>query len=548
MQRVSEHRLEPHLERLLLAAAALCIALLLLVLCDFEYGRDQGIYAVVARTLLEGGAPYQDAWDFKPPMIFFVYGLARGLLGAEVHAIRLLEAASFASLVWAFLILSRRHLGSARPGWIAGLLAVSAHVQLEFWHTGQPESFGAVVTAWALVCATFEPAPGDGAERRRWLAGFAAGGLYTVAALLKPPLGGGFLVSLAFALRGRHAVAGSRGLLSPLSAYAAGASAVLAGVALFFLAHGAWPELSAALFGFAPRYTALSLQAGDLRSLVYRALDTALFHYSAHLPLGIALLLALPPLDVRERRGAAHVAGVCGLQVIGIGLQAKFFSYHFGATVPLLALLAGWGLWKLWLRVRPRPLVAVATLLALFALADVHLAKPSRSGLPFWQRAQLRLGLGTAADSPALRDRLHSLPDYDAAANRRVADWLREHTDPDDSVYLWGFEPVIYELADRRCASRYIYNVPQRLPWPGRAAARRELVAELRADPPAVFIVARGDDFRLVTGNRRDSEAELAGFAPLRELLERDYRRERRIGSFTLHVRRAGGGAGAPGG
>ena len=58
--------------------------------------------------------------------------------------------------------------------------------------------------------------------------------------------------------------------------------------------------------------------------------------------------------------------------------------------------------------------------------------------------------------------------------------------------------------------------------------------------------MARGDDFRLVTGNRRDSEAELAGFAPLRELLERDYRRERRIGSFTLYTRRSGGEAGGP--
>jgi len=454
---VSDDRPAAYMEPLLLAGAVLCIGLFLMILTDFDYGRDQGVYAVVARALLDGGAPYADAWDIKPPMIFFVYALARVLFGADMHAIRLLEAAGFASLVWAFVILSRRHVGSARPGIVGGLLAVSAHVQLEYWHTGQPESFGAVATVWALVCATFEPAPGDARQRRLWLAGFAAGALYTVAALCKPPLGGGLLVSLAFALRSRSGSNGRlHGLLAPLSAYAAGASLVLTGVAAFFVVRGAWPALASVLFEFVPHHTGLSFQAGELRALVYRAVEASLFHYSAYLPVGLALLLALPRLGERERGGAAHVALVCALQVIGIGLQAKFFDYHFGATVPLLSLLAGWGLWKLWLLVRPRPLVAAATLLALLALCDVHPAKPLRSGISFWERSRHRLGLTEQADRPSLRGRLHSQPDFDADANRRVAEWIRDHTTAADGVYVWGFEPVIYELADRRCTSRYI--------------------------------------------------------------------------------------------
>jgi hypothetical protein len=61
-----------------------------------------------------------------------------------------------------------------------------------------------------------------------------------------------------------------------------------------------------------------------------------------------------------------------------------------------------------------------------------------------------------------------------------------------------------------------------------------------------VFVVAQGDAFRLVTGNRRDSQAELASFAPLRDFLQRGYRRELQIGDFTLYLRRPGADARDP--
>ena len=106
---------------------------------------------------------------------------------------------ALASLVWAFARLSRRFFGDARIGVFGGTLAVLVHAQLEFWHTAQPESFGGVLTAWAILLATPEA---DGADRRaraQQLGAFGlAGALYAFAGLLKPPLAGGALVSAAF--------------------------------------------------------------------------------------------------------------------------------------------------------------------------------------------------------------------------------------------------------------------------------------------------------------------------------------------------------------
>ena len=529
-------------DRLVVVACFALIGLLLLILSTYGYGRDQGIYAVVGDAITRGGAPYKDAWDFKPPMIFFVYAFSRAALGAEMVAIRIVEVLSFASLVAAFAVYSRRHIGDWRPGLVGGTLAVLTHVQLEFWHTAQPESFGAIATAWALVCATYDPRKSDRhAVRKLGCAWAGAGLLYTVAALLKPPLGGGFLVSLGFVLAARRAPGEERTparVWLPVLCFGAGAAFVLGAMGLYFLATGAWDDGVDALFVFAPAYTALYADLGRLGGFFLRSLQDALVFYSAYIPVGLALWVALPPIDSRERRGALHVLGVVSLQLLGVALQAKFFAYHYAATLALFSLLAGWGLWKLWLRIHTRFLAAFAVLAALVWLHDLHAARPSYRGSDFPSRAALRLKLLTGGGDPALGDRLHSVSDVNAGANRRTAAWLREHVPPEASVFVWGFEPGLYDLARRRPASRYIYNLPQRLEWAGSEAARADLLRDLERDPPAAIVVVSRDFFRNVTGNQEDSRGALARFPGLRALIDREYERAARFEDLEILERR----------
>jgi len=249
----------PTLDRIVAGVALLGATYLLCHLIAFEYGRDQGIYAVVADGLLHGEVPYRDIWDFKPPGIFFVFALAQALFGPSTYAVRVLEALGFASLVWAFAIYSRRHLGSALPGIAGGAFAVLAHVQLEYWNTAQPSSFGAIVLAWALVCATYEPTGGRSRRGVMPAAWLASGALYAFGALLKPPLGAGIVVSGAFVAwrRRRMARPGERATAAivPLAFLAAGSLVPLALVIGYFAAVGALADMYQALFVFAPGYT-----------------------------------------------------------------------------------------------------------------------------------------------------------------------------------------------------------------------------------------------------------------------------------------------------
>ncbi|HEU4409550.1 MAG TPA: hypothetical protein VFS43_30125 [Polyangiaceae bacterium] len=531
-------------ERWLGGACLLLTAYFLVHLMAFQYGRDQGIYAVVGEGMTRGLAPYKDLWDFKPPGIFLVYAAARAAFGGSMHAVRFAEAIGWGSLVGAFWLLSRRHVGAGWPGLVGGLLAVLTHAQLEFWHTGQPESFGAVALAWALVAAgaEFDEAAPRGRLRQR-AAWAAAGALYACASLLKPPLGGGFVVSLGFAAAGRFRRAGpggrARALVAPLVAFSAGALAPLALTAAYFAAKGALGDLYETLFVFTPYYTKLGFRSEWLVGFIFLAFEQWVFTFSAFNVVGLALLLGLPSLGPRGREGAWHVAGVVAFQLVGVALQAKFFPYHYGAALPFAGLLAGWGYAKLWREARRPRRAAVVSLALVPALYDARTAtRDVEDG--FWDRCSLRLKaiFTTPAGAQPLNDHLHSVADVNAGANRLVAEWLRAHTPEGASVYIWGFEPAIYDLSGRRPASRYVYNVPQRVAW-ARDQTRRELMAELERARPAAIVVERRDVFPFVTGDRLDSAASLETFEALRAMVERDYEFVTTIEDFDLYARRA---------
>jgi hypothetical protein len=501
---------------LVLVAIALAGATTLLAaLTRFEYGLDQGIYGVVGDVMLAGGAPYKDAWDFKPPGVFFVYATARALFGEGMGAVRVFEALAWATLVGAFALLGRRFAGGVAPGLLAGALAVSSHVWLGFWHTAQPEAFGAVLLVWALWLASVDPEDATPARQRMHWA--LAGALYTAAAFMKPPLGGGFLVSLGFAVHAARRA--GIGALVPIVSFGAGALGILLALGLYFGAKGALGDFYQALFVYTPEYTRLTYEGGDLASKCARSVSILFRRFSWLHPIGLALFLVLPRLATRERELALHVLGILLLLLFGIALQGQFFAYHYMAALPLLALLAGFGLWKLTTLGERFAIGSVAAALLVFVFANANgLKGPIPGG--FVERVRT-LDAGRA----------HNMP------SRRVAAWVKTHTQPGDPIYIWGFQPMIYVLAERPPASRFVYNSPLRAAW-YREQGREQLMAELEATPPVAFLVESGDPHPASTGNDLDSVAELARFPRLTAFLAAGYDEGTPIESFKIHLRR----------
>jgi hypothetical protein len=159
--------------------------------------------------------------------------------------------------------------------------------------------------------------------------------------------------------------------------------------------------------------------------------------------------------------------------------------------------------------------------------------------LDFYDRCAVRQKwlLSPGHDRRALDAKLYSVADVNIDANRKVADLLRARVPSDQPVFIWGFEPHIYDMADRRPASRYVYDVPQRVEW-AKDASRRTLMEDLARTKPAAIVVEHRDVFPAVTGDAIDSADVLPGFPALRDLIANEYRFETKIEDFDVYLRR----------
>ncbi|MBK9258264.1 MAG: glycosyltransferase family 39 protein [Polyangiaceae bacterium] len=503
----------------------------------YGHGRDQGIYSVVARTVLEGGMPYRDAWDFKPPGIFLVYAVARAVFGSGEWPIRALEVLGVALTCLGLVELTRRHWNNTQMGLMAAVIMTFAHAQLDFWHTSQPESFGGMLTIAALL---FAPRPNKATTNRDW---FVAGCLFGIAGLLKPPLAGGAIVPLLV-----HAWTNARStdppapwkatlraMIRPTLMVAAGGATPIVLCLLWFAARGALGDLYRVLFVFTPHYTALGWKDATVTGMCYYAFTEWLQHYGSVPTVGLLLALGFG-IGKKERPFTALVLGIVAMHLIGVAMQGKFFPYHYGATWPLTAIVAAFGYFRLWgVATSRRARIAYGVFIVI-----VVFCRSATKDVPdsYLTRTKKRVAVlaGGLRDQRTL-DELASIADVSAVRNRAVADLLREKVPDDRSVYVWGFEPQIYDMSGRKAASRYIYNVAQRVEW-AKHEHRAVLMDELQKNPPAAIVVERHDVFPMVTGNALGSADSLKDFDALKTLIDEKYTHLTTIHDMDVFIER----------
>lgn len=537
-------RLSTLAERALVLACLGVMAVLFLDMLTFGHGRDQGIYTMVGRTVLEGGMPYRDSWDFKPPGIFLIYALARLLFGSAAWGIRVVEITGLALMSFGMVRLTRRWWGSGLVGLVAATIATFIHAQLEFWHTAQPESFGGMLTIAALLCVpALGPSGRPSLAATKARAFLLAGFLFGFAFLLKPPLvGGAAILALLPAWWEtdpqkptiERLAAAAKNLVRPSLLLAAGGAIPIALCIAWFAARGALGDLYRVLFVFTPHYTALGWHGATVTGMSYYAFTEWLQQYGSVPTVGLLLALGFG-VGTKERPLVLLALGIVAIHLVGVAMQGKFFPYHYGATWPLTALCAALGYHALFQWARARGPVGLVGF-ALFVLF-VPFGRSATKDVPgsFLVRSQKRLAIAAAGfrDQRGL-DELNSLCDVNIVALREIADLLRQEVPANRPIFVWGFVPNLYDMADRASSTRYIYDIPQRVPW-AKEEHRRILMEDLRNRPPAAIVVQHYDVVAMVTGDGMGSADALTSFPELQALLENQYTLVRTIDGFDVY-------------
>jgi hypothetical protein len=134
----------------------------------------------------------------------------------------------------------------------------------------------------------------------------------------------------------------------------------------------------------------------------------------------------------------------------------------------------------------------------------------------------------------------HGKSDVDPVETFRAAQWARANLTPEETLLVWGFEPAVNFLAERRAPTRFIYDyylTSDTLPEEMRAGAWELFWDDLDADPPSWIAIVHNDQNVI---EPLDSLEEIERVPEFKSYLERHYRHEARIGDFEFLRRVAG--------
>jgi hypothetical protein len=489
-------------------------------------GADQSLYIYAGQRLMDGAAPYAEAWDQKPPGIHLIYGLLYALWPDEaiVGIADLLAAAAVAGL----LVVLGTRLSTPAAGRAAAILFLllghpSLHRLGGVFVRGQSETFIALAVTAACVLALSRT------QRARALA--AAGVLLGVAFWIKYNAAA-YVLPIVVCLVLRRDRAASSALLRRGGILAAGALGVSVAMLAWIAATGALTDLRLATIEYNLAYS------GE----TYRG-PSAFLGYAAMLPLrharydllwflgGTGLLLA-----VAARQGTAiwFAATWLGAAVLSIAINsARDLPQYFVQAAPALAFAAGLGLTGAVQSRRPllRAAAAGSLVLGLWRVGtDAPLAGGVRlGGLP-------GLAANIRFDLDYIRGRLprdaylarfggqRPQDKFAAGEIEDLAGQVRQNTQLDDRILVFGFSPGVYVKSDRLSASRFFWSRPIVI---GFASDQPDygadaLLDELRHASPAMVILQK-QDWGPAEPN---SEAFFLSTPQLAGWLQREYRLE----------------------
>ena len=509
--------------RLFLALACVLLAVRLPSLVQ-PMGADEGLYAYVGERILDGGFPYRDAWDQKPPAIHVAYAAMRAVWpnDAAVPGTDLLLAAVVAALLWQLgRALSTPGVGQgaalvflllSNPSF-ARLAGVSVRAQCETF-------IGAAVTGAFLILA-----------RSRHHQRSSAWEL----------LPAGVLFGIAFAFKYNAAVYLLAGLvalflwkrLTLAASVALGAGFAVPSLALlaWLAGGGALADMYGATIIYNLEYAG-ETYAGPLHAVIYlltfpirHARVDALWLVGGA---GCAVLL-LTSWRERERLVAvAWVAAAC----LSIAINgSRDLPQYFVQAGPALALAAAWGAGVVWTR-RATVNIAMAVLVAIgvWRVNDF----PTLVGNTMHDARYVSGSMNRSEHLARYGD--ISTRKYSALAIAELGDFMRSHSAAADTVYVFGFSCGAYVAADRESASRFFWSRPVIVGFqdgvPGYGVSG--LLGDLNRRFPAIVALQARD----WSPDVADSAEFFMGTPPLAEWLQRSYERVQGPEGFDVWVKR----------
>jgi hypothetical protein len=510
-------------------------------------GGDQLLYSYVAERVLDGGVPYRDAFEQKPPGIFGVYALMWSLWPHE-SVVATADLVAAALVAWLLVGLGRRMFdgqagfGAAAIFLLLGDPGIQRLGGLNL--RAQCETFIALaVTAAIAVAWTSWNRPG-----RLLLAGVLCGiaiWLKYNAVVYVLPVALASIISLG--------AASSAGRMKTLLLLGTGALAVLAIGLTYFYLSGAMGDLWAATIAYNLAYSSETYRGAGhaigyvVRMPFERGMVDGLWFLG-----GVGALVLCLTMRRAVRPRIVALAWVAA-SILSIAINgSRGLPQYFVQAQPALALAAAAGLSVVW-RSRREALHWRVASAAVALFIAVGLWRVGSELKPFWQprlfglpqaASNVRFDLSYAAgvvDRPTYLDRFgrEGAGKFSPASVERLALHVRDVSAANEPIYVFGFASGgVYVKSGRRSASRFFWSRPVVLEFerqrPGYGSAG--VLADLERERPAVVGLQK-QDWGLAEDVKNSMDFFMTTPA-LRRWLEADYVPDYEDALFSVWRRR----------
>jgi 4-amino-4-deoxy-L-arabinose transferase-like glycosyltransferase len=451
------------------APATIVFALVIAIrirLLGIPLERDEGEYAYVGRLMLQGAPPYKLAYNMKFPGTYAAYAAIMSIFGQTIGAIHWGLLVINLATIGLIFFLGRRLFNST-----AGVVAATTYAVL---------SMNRSVSGLAAHATHFVMLPVLGAtllllnepDRRTFGRLFASGLLFGIGLLMKQPalffipFGAGFLFCKEIR---RHSTL--KRIALSMSIFGAGATIPFALTCLILWRVGVFEKFWFWTIRYAQQYAALVPLSAAPRIFSVMAGEVIRSGWVLWMLAGLGLIAGL--WNKPTRRGTVFL--LCFLAFSFLALSAGFYfrEHYFIFILPAISLLACAAISTLSDRAaKGGNLVRFAPLL-LFCAALTQ---------PILSERKLYLEVSPAEASRIIYG---SNPFPESV---KIAEYVREHTTPDDTIAVLGSEPQIYFYSHRRSATGYIYTYGLMEPQKYARQMQEEMIHEIELARPRYLV------------------------------------------------------------
>lgn len=453
------------------ALATIVFALVIAIrirLLGIPLERDEGEYAYAGQLILQGIPPYKLAYNMKFPGTYAAYALIMSIFGQTILAIHLgLLLVNAATIVLIFL-LGRRLIDST-----AAIAAAACYAVLSV----SPSVLGLAAHATNFVMlpvlgGTLLLLRQQGRETNQFLPLFASGLLFGVGALMKQPA----LLFIPFGAiyivwNDLHPRLSLNRIVRRIVIFGIGAVVPLGITCLILWRAGVIDKFWFWTIDYASQYGRLVPLSQAPQIFFRSAAEVVLTGWPLGILAGIGALAGL--WDRRIRASTFFVIGFLFFSALALCTGFYFRAHYFILVLPAVSLLVGVAMSKLseilktrmiLIRFIPLPLLALA--LSVPILLDKKI---------FFEVSPNQACAIIYPENPFLE-------------SVRIADYIREHTEPDDPIGVLGSEPEIYFYSHRHSATGYIYTYGLMEPQKYAQQMQQEMIREIEHARPKYLI------------------------------------------------------------